>query len=72
MWLGCHLIVSSLSRFVNTPSNVTGMCGTENTAPCNSGIGLNHALLSPHIGPRPLLLKMQCGNSAKRSSSMRC
>ena len=38
----------------------------------NSGIGLNHALLSPHIGPRPLLLKMQCGNSAKRSSSMRC
>jgi hypothetical protein len=28
MRLGCHLIVSSLSRFVNTPSNVTAMCGT--------------------------------------------
>jgi hypothetical protein len=39
MRLGCHLIVSSLSRFVNT--TVTAICGTESTASWNSGIDLN-------------------------------
>jgi hypothetical protein len=48
MRLGCHLIDSSLWRFVNTQSDVIAIYGTESTASCNSGIGLNPALLNPH------------------------
>ena len=71
--LRCHLIVSSLSRFVNTPSNVTAVHGTESTASPNSDIGLNHALLNPHsiLVRGRCLLGMQCGDSVKRSSSLR-
>jgi hypothetical protein len=70
----CHLIVSSLSRFVNTPSNVIAVC--RNGEYCV--VQFRHRSESRIVECASILvrghcrLRMQCSNSAKRSSSMRC
>jgi hypothetical protein len=59
MWLRCHLIDSSLSRFVNTPSNLTAICGNGEYCVVQFRYRSESCIVEStfHTGLRPLLFE---------------